>query len=85
MIPSAAPKELQASEGSELLDPANANWWISAQHQPSKLAPSMLEAKRSNHLTFTSLCFGQDAKTKQFQKPSPYELASNRALANRLR
>jgi hypothetical protein len=45
----------------------------------------MLEAKRSNHLTFTSLCFGQDAKTKQFQKPSPYELASNRALANRLR
>ena len=36
MTPSEAPKELQASECSELLDPTKANCWISAQHQPGK-------------------------------------------------
>ena len=36
MIPSEAPKALQASECSELLDPTRANCWISAQHQPGK-------------------------------------------------
>jgi hypothetical protein len=38
MTPSEAPKALQASECSELLDPTRANCWISAQHQPGKLA-----------------------------------------------
>jgi hypothetical protein len=55
---------------------------ISAQHQPGKFALSMLEARRSKNLTFPSLCLGQNAKTKQFQKASPYGLASQRALAN---
>ena len=32
MIPSEAPKALQASECSELLDPMRASCWISAQH-----------------------------------------------------
>ena len=32
MTPSEAPKALQASECSELLDPTRASWWISAQH-----------------------------------------------------
>jgi hypothetical protein len=32
MTPSEAPKALQASECSELLDPMRANCWISAQH-----------------------------------------------------
>ena len=36
MIPSEAPKALQASECSKLLDPTSANCWISAQHQPGK-------------------------------------------------
>ena len=36
MTPSEAPKALQASECSELLDPTRANCWISAQHQPGK-------------------------------------------------
>ena len=36
MIPSEAPKALQASECSELLDPMRASCWISAQHQPGK-------------------------------------------------
>ena len=36
MIPSEAPKGLQASECDELLDSARANCWISAQHQPGK-------------------------------------------------
>ena len=36
MTPSEAPKALQASECSELLDPTRANYWISAQHQPGK-------------------------------------------------
>ena len=36
MTPSETPKALQASECSELLDPARANCWISAQHQPGK-------------------------------------------------
>jgi hypothetical protein len=38
MTPSEAPKALQASECSELLDPTRANCWISAQHQPGKFA-----------------------------------------------
>ncbi len=40
MTPSEAPKALQASECSELLDPTRANCWISAQHQPGKFTPS---------------------------------------------
>ena len=32
MTPSEAPKALQASECSELLDPAEANCWIFAKH-----------------------------------------------------
>ena len=32
MTPSEAPKALQASECSELLDPMGASCWISAQH-----------------------------------------------------
>ena len=40
MTPSEAPKALQASECSELLDPARANCWISAQHQPGKFTRS---------------------------------------------
>ena len=32
MTPSEAPKALQASECSELLDPMRASYWISAQH-----------------------------------------------------
>ena len=78
MTPSEAPKALQASECSELLDPTRANCWISAQHQPGKFALSMLNATRSNNNSFPLHCLGQNAKTKQFQKPSPYELASNR-------
>ena len=42
MTPSEAPKALQASECSELLDPARANCWISAQHQPGKFKKSWL-------------------------------------------
>ena len=38
MTPSEAPKALQASECSELLDPTRANCWISAQHQPGKFS-----------------------------------------------
>ena len=67
------------------LDLTRANCWISAQHQPGQFALSMLEARRSKNLTCFSLCWSQHAKTKQFQKPSPYELASHRALANSLR
>jgi hypothetical protein len=70
MTPSEAPKALQASECSELLDPTRANCWISAQHQPGKFAHFMLEARRSNNPTCPSFCFGQNAKTKQFLKPS---------------
>ena len=36
MTPSEAPKALQASECSELLDPMRASCWISAQHQQGK-------------------------------------------------
>ena len=36
MTPSEAPKALQASECSELLDPMRASCWIFAQHQPGK-------------------------------------------------
>ena len=36
MTPSEAPKALQASECSELLDPTGASCWIVAQHQPGK-------------------------------------------------
>ena len=36
MTPSEAPKALQASECSELLDPMRASCWISAQHSPGK-------------------------------------------------
>ena len=36
MTPSEAPKALQASECSELLDPMRASCWISAQHKPGK-------------------------------------------------
>jgi len=45
MTPSEAPKALQASECSELLDPTRANCWISAQHQPGKFK-SLLEILR---------------------------------------
>ncbi len=41
MTPSEAPKALQASECSELLDPTRANCWISAQHQPGKFTRVM--------------------------------------------
>ena len=36
MTPSEAPKALQASECSELLDPTGANCWIFAKHWPGK-------------------------------------------------
>ena len=36
MTPSEAPKALQASECSELLDPTGASYWIFAQRQPGK-------------------------------------------------
>ena len=36
MTPSEAPKALQASECSELLDPMRASCWISAQREPGK-------------------------------------------------
>ena len=42
-------------------------------------------ARRSMYLTCPSLCFCQNAKTQLFQKPSPYGLASHRALSNSLR
>ena len=45
MTPSEAPKALQASECSELLDPTRANCWISAHHQPGKFK-SLLEILR---------------------------------------
>jgi hypothetical protein len=45
----------------------------------------MLGDRKSKNLTCPSLCCGQLANTKQFQKPSPYELAWHRALANSLR
>ena len=38
MTPSEAPKALQASECSELLDPTGASYWIFAQRQPGKFA-----------------------------------------------
>ena len=44
MTPSEAPKALQASECSELLDPTRANCWISAQHQPGKFTKEWPEA-----------------------------------------
>ena len=40
MTPSEAPKALQASECSELLDPTRASYWIFAQRQPGKFASS---------------------------------------------
>ena len=43
MTPSEAPKALQASECSELLDPTRANCWISAQHQPGKFTRKCME------------------------------------------
>ncbi len=64
MIHSETPKALQASECSELLEPTRANCWITALQQPGKLAPSMLEARRSKSLTCPSLCWSQHAKTK---------------------
>ena len=51
MTPSEAPKALQASECSELLDPTRANCWISAQHQPGKFAG--LRARRSDTCSAT--------------------------------
>ena len=39
MTPSEAPKALQASECSELLDPMKASCWISALHSPGKFNP----------------------------------------------
>ena len=63
-IHSETPKALQASECSELLEPTRANCWISALQQPGKLAPSMLESRRSKSLTCPSLCWSQHAKTK---------------------
>ena len=42
MTPSEAPKALQASECSELLDPMRASCWISAQHQPGKFKQCVL-------------------------------------------
>jgi len=38
MFPSEAPKALQASECSELLNPVRASCWMSAQHEPGKFA-----------------------------------------------
>ena len=43
---SEAPKALQASKFSGLLDPVRENCWISAQHQPSKF--SSAQQKRRN-------------------------------------
>ena len=51
MTPSEAPKALQASECSELLDPTRANCWISAQHQPGKFTG--LRARRSDTCSAT--------------------------------
>lgn len=54
MTPSEAPKALQASECSELLDPTRANCWISAQHQPGKfnrsLVPPRAESARTQKM-----------------------------------
>ena len=48
MTPSEAPKALQASECSELLDPTRANCWISAQHQPGKfIKPGLTHCDKS--------------------------------------
>ena len=44
MTPSEAPKALQASECSELLDPTRASCWISAQHQPGKFIKPVFKA-----------------------------------------
>ena len=46
MTPSEAPKALQASECSELLDPMRASCWISAQRWPGKLAMLQFEVAR---------------------------------------
>ena len=46
MTPSEAPKALQASECSELLDPTGASYWIFAQRQPGKLAHGHMEFPR---------------------------------------
>jgi hypothetical protein len=78
MIPSEALKALQASERSELLDSTRANCWSSAQYQPSKFALSCGKPEDEIISIVLQLCLSQNAKTKQFQKPS------NRALANSL-
>ena len=45
MTPSEAPKALQTSECSELLDPMRASCWIFAQHQPGKFTSVLVHAK----------------------------------------
>jgi hypothetical protein len=70
MTPSEAPKALQASECSELLDPTRANCWISAQHQPGKFADAAV-GQQDQNLKNTPLvpCSGkQEARTGS---PSP--------------
>lgn len=57
MTPSEAPKALQASECSELLDPTRANCWISAQHQPGKFK-SLLQILRRQALQTFKLALG---------------------------
>ena len=62
-----APKALQASECSELLDPTRANCWISAQHQPGKFTkikvvvqPWMQPRKQQSLVTCLGEATGRD-------------------------
>ena len=54
MTPSEAPKALQASECSELLDPTGASFWIFAQRQPGKLAQHCGQGKNALEQEFSA-------------------------------
>jgi hypothetical protein len=67
MTPSEAPKALQASECSELLDLMRASCWISAQHQPGKFT---LEPAPPEHVQSLGayMSFGSSFNTHPLQK-----------------
>ena len=54
MTPSEAPKALQASECSELLDPTGASFWIFAQRQPGKFAQRFGQGKNALEQEFSA-------------------------------
>ena len=65
MTPSEAPKALQASECSELLDPTRANCWISAQHQPGKFTGPAVGQQDQNlkNASLVPCCGKREART----------------------